>query len=156
MHAAYGVADRITYEAIDATAIPYEDYFDAVAFKSLLGGVAWDGNASRQAEAVRAMHRALKPGGVLLFAENLRASPLHQAARRRFVKWNSIWRYVSISEMLEYLSPFSSVEYATTGFTGLFGRSAALARAFGTIDGMLFDKIAPPDWRYVMFGVARK
>lgn len=156
LHAAYGVTDRITYAAIDATQIPYENHFDVIAFKSLLGGVAWDGDASRQAAAVRAMHRALKPGGVLLFAENLRGSLLHQAARRRFVTWNSIWRYVSIEEMLQYLAPFSSVEYATTGFAGIFGRSPALSRALGKLDGVVFDKVAPPGSRYIMYGVARK
>lgn len=156
LHRAYGVEGRVTYAAIDATAIPYENYFDVIAFKSLLGGVAWDGDASRQAAAVRAMHRALKPGGLLLFAENLRGSRLHQAARRRFVKWNSIWRYVSIGEMLDYLKPFSSVEYGTTGFSGIFGRSPSLSRALGKIDGIFFDRVAPPQSRYIMFGIARK
>lgn len=156
LHASYGVADKITYEAIDATNIPYENHFDVIAFKSLLGGVAWDGDASRQAAAVRSMYRALKPGGLLLFAENLRGSKLHQAARARFVKWNSIWRYVSIDEMLAYLQPFSSVDYATTGFTGLFGRSPRLSRVLGTIDGLVFDKLVAPGSRYIMYGVARK
>lgn len=156
LHRAYGVGDRIRYEAIDATAIPYENHFDAIAFKSVLGGVAWDGDASRQVAAVRAMHLALKPGGVLLFAENLKASPLHQAARRRFIRWNSIWRYVSIEEMLDYLKPFSTVEYETTGFAGLFGRSPGLANALGKADGAFFDKIVPPGGRYIMYGVARK
>jgi hypothetical protein len=58
--------------------------------------------------------------------------------------------------MLDYLQPFSSVEYDTTGFTALFGRSAALSNALGKIDGAVFDKIAAPQWRYIMFGVARK
>lgn len=156
LHRRYGVADRIRYEAIDATAIPYENYFDAVAFKSVLGGVAWDGDASRQVAAVRAMYRALKPGGVLLFAENLKASSLHQAARRRFIRWNSIWRYVSIEEMLKYLEPFSSVEYETTGVAGLFGRSPRLSAILGKADGLFLDKIVPPDGRYIMYGVARK
>lgn len=156
LHQAHGVADRVRYEAIDATAIPYENHFDVIAFKSLLGGVAWDGNASRQERAVRAMHRALKPGGFLLFAENLRGSLLHQVARRRFVTWNAVWRYVTIDEMLSYLKPFSSVEYTTTGFSGLFGRTAALSRILGKIDGALFDKVTSPNARYIMFGVARK
>jgi SAM-dependent methyltransferase len=156
LHRQYGVADRITYEAIDATAIPYENFFDAIAFKSVLGGVAWDGNASRQAAAVEQMHRALKPGGVLLFAENLKGSPLHQAARKRFTRWNSIWRYVSMSEMLTYLEPFSNIEYETTGFAGLFGRTAPLASILGKADGVIFDRIVPPAGRYIMYGVARK
>ncbi len=156
LHRRYGVSDRIRYEAIDATAIPYENHFDAIAFKSVLGGVAWDGDASRQVAAVRAMHRALKPGGVLLFAENLKASLLHQAARRRFIRWNSIWRYVSIDEMLAYLEPFSSVEYQTTGVAGLFGRSPVISNFLGKADGLLLDKIVPPDGRYIMYGIATK
>jgi SAM-dependent methyltransferase len=156
LHRRYGVDDRITYEAIDATAIPYENFFDAIAFKSVLGGVAWNGDASRQAAAVAQMHRALKPGGVLLFAENLTGSPLHQAARRRFIRWNSIWRYVSMNEMLAYLEPFSSIEYETTGFAGLFGRTASLSNILGKADGAFFDRIVPPSGRYIMYGVARK
>jgi hypothetical protein len=102
------------------------------------------------------MHRALKPGGVLLFAENLSASRMHQAARRRFIRWNSIWRYVSIEEMLAYLEPFSFVEYRTTGFAGLFGRSPRLSVLLGKADGAIFDKIVPPGARYIMYGIARK
>jgi len=156
IHRKYGVQDRIRYEAIDATAIPYENRFDAVAFKSVLGGVAWDGDALRQTAAVASMYRALKPGGVLLFAENLQGSALHRAARRRFVKWNSIWRYVTVREMLDYLAPFSSVEYRTTGFCGSFGRSPRLAALLGKVDGAVFDKITPPHWRYIMYGAAIK
>lgn len=156
LHQAHGVSDRISYEAIDATAIPYENHFDVIAFKSLLGGVAFDQDPARQVAAVRSIYRALKPGGILLFAENLRSSALHQFARRRFIRWNSIWRYVTIDEMLAYLQPFASVEYDTTGFSGLFGRSPKLSSALGTLDGVLFDKIVPPDLRYIMFGVARK
>lgn len=156
LHEAYGVADRVTYEAIDATQIPYENRFDVIAFKSMLGGVAWDGDAARQARAVQSIYSALRPGGVLLFAENLRGSPLHQLLRRRFVTWNDVWRYVTIEEMLGYFTPFSNVDYDTTGFLGLLGRTPQLSRAFGKIDGAIFDRLAPRSMRYIMFGAARK
>ena len=51
LHRGHGVAESITYEAMDATRIPYEEVFDAVLFK---GGAAhracFDGS------------RALRPG----------------------------------------------------------------------------------------------
>jgi SAM-dependent methyltransferase len=156
LHDAYGVGDRITYEAIDAANIPYESHFDVIAFKSLLGGVAWDGDARRQAAAVRSMYRALKPGGFLLFAENLRGSHVHQALRKRFVSWNSIWRYVSVEEMLDYLKPFADVQYATTGVIGLCGRSLRTSTLLGKIDGVLLDRLVPPRSRYIMYGTATK
>lgn len=156
LHDTYGVGDRITYQAIDATNIPYEDHFDVIAFKSLLGGVAWNGDARRQAAALKSMYRALKPGGILLFAENLRGSKLHQLLRKRFVKWNSVWRYVTIEEMRDYLTPFADVRYETTGVTGLCGRSPRTSKLLGRLDGMLLDRVVPPDQRYIIFGTARK
>jgi SAM-dependent methyltransferase len=156
LHARYGVGERITYAAIDATKIPYENHFDLIAFKSMLGGVAWDGDARRQQAALQSIHAALKPGGVLLFAENLGGSAMHRFLRRTFVKWNSKWRYVPLDEMLGFLGPFSEVQYATTGFLGLCGRSAAASALLGNVDGLLFDRIVPPPSRYIVYGVARK
>ena len=43
---------------------------------------------------------------LVFFAENLVASPLHTLFRRRFVKWGTEWRYVSLEEMHEFLLPF--------------------------------------------------
>jgi hypothetical protein len=102
------------------------------------------------------MHRALRPGGMLLFAENLTGSRLHRVLRQRFIKWNSVWRYVTIDEMLEFLQPFAGVQWRTTGVTGLLGRSAAVSRLLGKLDGTLLDRVVPPASRYIMFGVARK
>ncbi len=112
LHAAYAMQDRVTYAAIDATAIPYENHFDVIAFKSMLGGVAWDGDIGRQAAAMRSIHHALRPGGVLLFAENLSGTPLHSTLRRRFIKWNNVWRYVTVEEMQHFMAPYSQTRMA--------------------------------------------
>jgi 2-polyprenyl-3-methyl-5-hydroxy-6-metoxy-1,4-benzoquinol methylase len=37
LHSRYNINSLITYQDIDATAIPYEDYFDVVVFKSIIG-----------------------------------------------------------------------------------------------------------------------
>lgn len=156
LHERYGVKDRISYQAIDATAIPYENRFDVIAFKSMLGGVAFDGDIERQRRAVASMYRALKPGGVLLFAENLRGSRFHRMLRDRFVKWKSIWRYVALEEMREFLQPFSRVEYETTGVLGLCGRTPRMYTLLGRLDGAVLDRVVPAASRYIMYGAAYK
>ena len=109
LHAEAGVSDRVEYASIDATDIGVQDSFDVVAFKSVLGGVGGAGGYEAQAEAVESMYVALRPGGVLLFAENLAASPMHAYLRRRFVSWGDRWRYVTEHEMDVFLEPFSEV-----------------------------------------------
>lgn len=156
LHRSHGVEAHVAYESIDATAIPYENRFDVIAFKSMLGGVAWDGDIRRQVAAMQSIYRALRPGGVLLFAENLSGNPLHRLLRRRFVRWNSVWRYVTIAEMLEFLEPYTDVRWRTTGVTGLLGRSNRVSNVLGKLDGALWNRIVPPASRYIMFGTARK
>lgn len=153
-HRAHGVAHLITYEPINATHIPYTERFDVVLFKSILGAVARLGDKDAQAKAIAEMHRALKRGGELLFAENLIASPLHAFLRRRYVRWP--WRYVSISEMLEFLAPFSHVSWTAVGFTGAFGRGNVQRNILGALDRLLLDRITPERWKYIIIGVARK
>jgi SAM-dependent methyltransferase len=152
----YRVAERIRYEDIDATHIPYESTFDIVAFKSVLGGIGRDGAFERQRAAVASIYRALRPGGRLLFAENLSASPLHRLLRRRYIAWGAQWRYVTIEEMRAFLAPFAHVRLDTAGFFGTFGRSERQRRALALIDRVAFDALVPPGWRYIVYGVATK
>ena len=155
-HEAGGVAHLIDYRSIDATNIPYSNHFDIVLFKSILGALGAPMQKERQAAAITEMYRALKKGGELFFAENLVASPIHQFCRRRFVQWGSLWRYISIDEMNQYLSPFARVEYRTLGFAGAFGRGETLRNIFGLLDQTILDRLVPPNWRYIINGVATK
>lgn len=156
LHAESGVANRIEYAAIDATAIGVTAAFDVVAFKSVLGGIGGLGGTRAQAQAVASIHKALRPGGVLLFAENLSASPLHAALRRRFVAWGERWRYVSPSEVEGLLSPFTTTRCTTFGFAGAFGRSERQRRALAGIDLAGLDRLVPSRWNYIVAAVAVK
>src|SRR5262249_46376472 len=69
-HQAYAVSHLIEYKSIDATCIPYENKFDVIVFKSLLGGVGAGGRKDLQSKALGEIYRALKKGGELFFAEN--------------------------------------------------------------------------------------
>ncbi len=155
-HRAGNVADRIEYRAIDATDIPYTEEFDVVVFKSVLGGIGTVGGREAQAKAVREMQRALKPGGELLFAENLVASPIHAALRRRYVRWGSRWLYVTVDEMREYLSDFADVRLRTIGSAGVFGQTETQREWLGLGDRVLFERLTPSKWRYIVAGVATK
>jgi SAM-dependent methyltransferase len=155
-HARYGTGGRINYRAVDALHIPFEECFDLVMFKSVLGAVGAHSNRAAQRAAIAQMHRSLKPGGELFFAENLQASPIHRFARRAWVPWGQRWRYVTIEEMLENLSEFASVEYGTAGFLGAFGRGPRQRRWLAGLDQRWVDRMVPAGWRYIVFWVARK
>jgi len=156
LHRAKGVSQLIQYEAIDATRIPYASQFDVILFKSMLGAVGHSGGKAGQARAISEIHKALKKGGELFFAENLVGCPLHQYFRRKFVKWGTTWRYVSIAEMEEFLSPFSRVQYRTVGFAGAFGRNERQRNILGLLDSKALNYAVPENWRYIIVGVAKK
>jgi SAM-dependent methyltransferase len=155
-HRRYGVSHLVTYERIDALQIPYTAAFDIVAFKSVLGAVGRYGRADRQAAAIRQMHNALKPGGELLFAENLAASWVHRRLRSRFVRWGGTWRYVAVDELAQLLAPFTQSAWQASGVLGNFGRTERQRAALAALDAALFNRITPPAWRYIAMGIARK
>src|SRR5690606_26588047 len=104
LHTRYKVNNLITYQDIDATNIPYENHFDVIAFKSIIGGIGRNNNPEIQAKVFTEIHKALKPGGKLLFAENLVASPFHQRLRKKFIRCGNSWKYVSLDEVNGFLS----------------------------------------------------
>jgi SAM-dependent methyltransferase len=155
IHMKFNVGHLVTYERLDATDLPFEEQFDVVVFKSVLGGIGHDNQKSKQDAAMAAMYRALKPGGLLLFAENMRAGLLHRIFRR-FVKWGGAWRYVSQSELQQWLRPYSTYTLRYTGFIASFGRTEKQRQVFSTIDRLLFLWWIPKSWMYVGYGVAKK
>jgi len=156
LHKKNSVTTLIRYEDIDASNIPYENCFDVIVFKSIIGGIGRNNNYEIQQKVFNEIYKALKPGGKLLFAENLIASPLHRFFRRMFVKWGSSWRYVSINEMKCLLKDFRNVEIKATGFLGAFGRSEKQRNFLAKIDEILFNKICPDRWKYISYGIAEK
>ena len=82
LHQKYNLQDRIIYQNINATSIPYENYFDVIIFKSILGGIGRNNNLKMQQEVILQIHKALKPGGKFLFAENISATILHRFFRK--------------------------------------------------------------------------
>lgn len=153
LHQRAGVQGRMTYAPIDALAIAQPDNsFDVVAFKSMIGAL---GSKARQAQAVREMHRVLKPGGVLLFAENLHGSPLHVRLRKRYVAWDHYWRYLDPVADRDLFAPFGTVDDATTGFVANLGRTAGQRDLLARLDGVVLP-LVPVRWRTIWYGAAIK
>ena len=156
LHIAHQVTDKIEYAEVNAVEIPYENHFDIVLFKSVLGGVGENDKLERARTAVTQMHKALKPGGELWFAENLEASPMHRLLRRKFVHWGKRWNYISIESLQEFMSVFSSFEYRTAGFLGALGQCEQQRNFLSSLDRYFLARMVPEKWRYIMIGVARK
>lgn len=156
LHLKYNVSSLVQYQDIDATNIPYENHFDIIAFKSIIGGIGRNDNYKIQQKVFKEIYKALKPGGKLLFAENLIASPLHQKLRKSFVNWGGTWRYLSIKEIKECLQDFSSFEIKSTGILGTLGRNENQRNFLSSIDEILLNKICPDKWKYIAYGIATK
>ncbi len=149
-------AKHIKYRAINATDIPYENTFDIVIFKSVMGGVGSNNNYEAQKKMIRQIHKSLKKGGKLLFAENLKGGKMHQTLRKKFVNWGERWRYIQISEMTELLSCFNHFEYKTCGYLALLGRNNRQRNVLAKIDSLIFDKIFKSKNHYIIYGAATK
>jgi SAM-dependent methyltransferase len=156
LHQRYNVLEYIDYQNIDASNIPYENCFDVIVFKSIIGGIGRNNNVEIQRTVFKQIYKALKPGGRLLFAENLIASPLHQALRKRYVNWGSTWRYLTIAELRSFLKDFSSVEIKATGVLGTFGRNESQRNSLSFIDNLIMNRVCLDQWKYIGYGMAVK
>lgn len=148
-----GIDGRIEYLDVDATNIPYENEFDLIVFKSVIGGV---GSKQAQDRAMAGIHRALKPGGRLIFAENLRGTVLHRLARAiAYRVRGTSWRYVTVRELEPHLARYATHEIHATGFLSMFGLRERQRNALAAVDERLFSRM-PAAWNYVSYGTATK
>jgi ubiquinone/menaquinone biosynthesis C-methylase UbiE len=157
LHEQFGVGSAITYAALDATAIALPDAsVDIVVFKSVLGGITGNDRVARHRQAITEMHRILRPGGVLLFAENLSATWLHRVLRRAFVPWSRSWHYLTLQDLQAHLDEvFGHTTLRTFGVFGLFGRSQPLQQLLHVFD-TIFSPLLPKRWHYIGYGYAVK
>ncbi len=159
LHTRFGVRHLMTYADIDATNIAFPDQsFDVVVFKSILGSIGGALGPETIAVAVKEMHRVLRPGGVLLFAENLAATRAHRFLRRRVRKWGTFWHYMKLTELDQHLNHnFRVVSLKTTGFgcVAVPEKFPKLRNAMSRVDSAL-DRVLPKDFRYLAYGHAVK
>ena len=155
LHKRHKVNEKIAYDkGVDVTDLSMypKNSFDIVVFKSVLGALS---KKERQQKAFDEMRRVLKPGGAILFAENSKGSKLHVFLRKKFIKWNSYWRYLDYNKDQDLFASFSSVKLTTKGVFATFGRSEKQRKALATFDSIIHP-ILPPSLNYVIFGVLTK
>lgn len=156
LHDKYHVKERVNYAAIDMVDICMpSDSFDIVAFKSVLPSVGYQGATGRQVQGIKEVRRVLKPGGLLLFAENLAATPIHMFFRKRYTNWGRTCGYLDLNFVDELLSMFSRHAYSTFGFFAAFGRSEMQRKWLHGMD-VVVNPIIPASSRYLVYGYAVK
>ncbi len=155
LHKRYNISDRIYYEQgvdlADLSKFPASS-FDLVVFKSVLGALS---HKEKQQKAFEEMKRVLKPGGAILFAENGKGSKLHSVFRKKFIKWNSYWRYLDYKRDQDLFAGFSSVKLTASGFIAVFGRTEKQRSVLAKFDRII-NPILPSSFNYVVFGVLTK
>ena len=155
MHKLYNFDTKITYKKISALEIPYENHFDIVIFKSMLGGISRN-NIEEVNLCLKQCKKALKPGGKLLVAENLVSTCVHKFTRKTFLK--RTWRYFNANELSAFLeyNNFKVTNREYLGITACFGRSERQRIFLGKLDKILFERILPEEKRYIIFLIAEK
>lgn len=152
LHRAAG-ATNIFYRPIDARFIPYRRAVDLILFRSVIGAL---NDKHDQQRAFDSMWAALRPGGILLFAENLAATSVHAKLRRRFNAFDPNWRYPTLADMYEFTSGFRYGDIRTTGLIAQLGRTERQRNLLARLDQGLFNHIVPADWNTIAYGVAIK
>lgn len=155
LHRKYGVKDSIKYEVVNATDIKYDNYFDIITWKSVMGGVGYDNNYKNQKIMMEQCYKALKPGGMLMFVENLTGSKMHMFLRRKLRRWGNRWRYVQLGEFEDLLDMYTIQYIETFGFLGILGRKRILNILLSGID-KIFDRFIRKNNRYIVSIVAMK
>ena len=154
-HQSHNIQDQVSYAAADATSLPFADrQFDVVAYKSILGTIGRNDQPGQQLRAIGEIYRVLKPGGTLLFAENLAGTTVHRLFRKT-TKWGGYWRYVTVDEMRRFHEQFSDFEFGTFGFLAVFGRSEFQRGILHHVDKVI-DPLLKDQHKYIIYGYARK
>lgn len=155
LHRKYKVTDRISYGAMAGGTIPDKDHFDLITFKSVLGAICSNENIGNLKPTIQNMYDALKPGGLLVFAENIYATPVHNFMRKHFVKWGDRWNYLKLKDIIGSLDQFSEIRYTTVGFLACFGRNERQKRTLARLD-QIIEPFIPKKSRYIVAVVAVK
>ncbi len=154
IHRDYNI-DFIKYSDVNALDIPYENEFDLIMFKSMLGGIARE-NFSYNQLVLKNCAKALKAGGLLIFAENLTSTYFHSFFRKKIKKMT--WHYYELNELeneIKKIEDLEIIKHKEFGFIACFGINEKQRIMLGKLDSML-EKLCPDKWKYIQFWIIKK
>lgn len=131
-----------------------ENEFDIICFKSMLGGIVRNNDLIIAKKIIAKVHKALRPRGVLLFAENMAATPLHSYMKNIYGAKKNNWKYFTVNELVELFDIFDHYDYKTRVLLGCFSPNEKSRSILGHVDN-IFD-FFPNNWKYIFFGAGRK
>jgi SAM-dependent methyltransferase len=150
LHMHYHVQHQINYLRLDVKTIPYENKFDIIILKSVLGGI---GSNEDIKSALAEIHKALKPGGCFLFVENLKGSLLLMKLRKFFSPCGNSWNYLDYNFFRNSLGIFNVMKLERFG---VLGRNNLQQKILGKMAKFCFEKVMPKSCFYIVSGVAFK
>lgn len=92
---------------------------DLVVFKSVLGEISRGAETDPKPLVMAEILRVLRPGGWLLFAENLIGAHWHMFLRKRFVSWAAYWDYLSLPRFTGFNPAVCRKSLSDSGHPGL-------------------------------------
>lgn len=154
LHERYGVNSNMQYEDIDATNIPYENEFDIIFFKSILGGIGRNHQDESIKKVFSEIYKALKPEGELYFVENLEGSILLRFFRKRFSSaYKKGWNYLKLNDIEKYKGEFKVISIGTFGYLACISPNETIRNILGRVD-LILEKIFKH--RYIVSCVLKK
>lgn len=155
IHAKHGYSERIRYEVIDATKIPYKNAFDIVSCKSVLGGIIRNKNIRVGSCVVDEVYKTLNENGHFLVCENGYATPVHHWLRNKYGAGKNEWKYFKLSELKKILRKYSISYFKTYGFLGCFGRTEMQRNLLAMADSIA-SPLLPDHSQYIIFSISQK
>ena len=145
--------EKVRFEIIDAQDIPYENHFDFIIFKSLLGGIGRNNLFEKQIVVMEQIKKSLKKNGECLFIENMKGTILHQIYRNRYGAGKNQWNYPSLNNFKNLSKNFSRTQFCSFG---LLGSNRVLEKLFRKNFDIKFDQVFPSSWHYIYAGIYQK
>ena len=153
LHKKYKVTDQVRYQKTDLLNWEEPGKYDVIVFKSVLGALQTE---ERIQKAVDNIYWNLKPGGLLLFAENNQGSIFHQYLRKNYTDWGSSWFYFDDHSLQRIFSKFEPGSLHYNGVLSVAGNRTFLKGLISGLDKFFLNKVIPRKLRYIVYGVFKK
>lgn len=153
LHIKYRVEKKVFYKKVDVLNWNEKAKYDIIIVKSVLGALQTE---ERIKTAVENIYNNLNDDGIILFAENSRASFLHRLFRSKFTDWGKIWYYFDETSLKRIFKSFQILDFQFNGVSAVFANRLGLSKPFYKLDKYILNKIVPDKMKYMVYGYAKK